>query len=96
MKPITILLVACGFAAGLALGMSGPFAQAGNGLTQIMGQEAPMTARVARITASADVQRDGFKPADFSWNARTEASQALICAPRDKFSHASLLGIQHL
>ena len=96
MKPMTVLLVACAFLAGLAAGMSGPLTKAGEGLTRMMSLDAATVTRVVRVTAAADIQRDGFQPADFRWNARSDLSQQAICAPKDQLGYAAPLVIQHL
>jgi hypothetical protein len=96
MKPMTALLVAFGFAAGLALGISGPFAKAGSGIALIMGETAPMAARADRITAAAEIARDGLQAVDLRWKVRAVGGPAAICAPKDEPGNASLPDIQHL
>ena len=96
MKPMTMLLVAGGFVAGLCLGMSGPLAKAGNGLTRIWTEAAPPASHLVHITASNDPQRDGFQAADFRWSARRQISETLICTPKEDVAHIALPGIQHL
>jgi len=96
MKPTTMLLIAGAFAAGLATGLSGPLAKAGDGLTRIMLDAAPSPSHRARITATIEAQRDGIQPVDLRWNTRAQTPQNVICAPKDETSRAPLTGIQHL
>jgi len=96
MKPMTILLLACGFAAGLLFGVSGPFAKVGDGLARILSETHPQAGRAARITAAVDFPRDGFQAADFRWNARNEGGHSVVCTPKDDLGRAALPGIQHL
>lgn len=96
MKPMTALLVALGFAAGLALGISGPFAKAGDGIALIMGETVTMATRADRITAAMEIPRDGLQAVDLRWKVRAVGSPAMICAPKDELGHTSLPDIQHL
>jgi len=96
MKPVTMLLVAFGFGCGLAIGLSVPLANAGNGLAHIWTDATPAPARAVRITASVENLRDGFQPADFRWSAGSRAASVVICTPKDDVAHAPLPGIQHL
>ena len=96
MKSMTVLLVACGFLAGLATGMSGPLLKAGDGLARVMTEDTAVSPRIVRVTAAADIAHDGFQPADFRWNSRADVTHQAICAPKDQLGRASLPDIQHL
>jgi len=96
MKPMTLLLIAGGFLAGLAAGMSGPLGEARTGLWQMTSEAAPITAKMFRVTASVDARRDGFQLTDFRWNMRTTPAGSGLCEPKDELGHAALPDIQHL
>ena len=99
MKPMTALLVAAGFAAGLAVGMSEPIAKAGSGLARIIGVDTKLAAGpVIRVTATSSdtLLRDGIQPADIRWNVRQDASKSNLCEPNGLTAAAPLPAIQHL
>jgi len=97
MKPATVVFVACAFAAGVGVGMSGTLAKAGNGLSGMMSQEVVTVAgRTARITAQVQLQHDSLQPADFRWNSRADLARQTVCAPKDSVGHVALPAIQHL
>jgi len=96
MKPLTLLLVAGAFVAGVSLGSTAPLVKAGSGLAEMFADAAPMQAKAIRITAIGETLHDSFQPADFRWSAHGAAARALICAPNDQFAHDALPEIQHL
>jgi len=96
MKPMTLLLVACAFVAGLSVGVSAPFAKAGKGLASILIDTSPMTVRSTRITVTGDAPRDSFLPADFRWSAHSANPGRMICAPKDQLGRVNNPAIQHL
>lgn len=96
MRPLTILLIAMGFAAGLAVGMSGPIAKAGEGLARMINADAPASGPLVRVTATSGLQHEGFQPADVRWNPRQDLNLKTICAPNGLSGPSPLPAIQHL
>ncbi len=97
MKPTTLLLVAFSFLAGLAVGLSGPLAKAGDGLLRVMSADTQAAPRVDRITASFETQRGTFQPADFRWPLQRATKSNVLCAPKDADPvHQLITGVQHL
>jgi len=96
MKPLTLMLVACAFLAGIAVGLTAPMARAGKGLADIIIDAGPMTARAVRITATGELPRDSFLPAEFRWSTHSATNSLSFCGPKNQIEHTNLPTIQHL
>lgn len=97
MKPLTVLLVAMGFAAGVAAGLSGPVAKASAGLARMISSDTAVAGPLVRVTAASVVlSHEGVQPSDIRWIARDLNSKQVICAPDNAAAKAAEPVIQHL
>ena len=97
MKPTTLALVACAFVSGLAVGLSGPVAKAGDGLLRIVLDGSTRRPQADRITASVSSQRAGFQQTNFRWSAQPGSTVSnAFCAPKDELPAAAQPAIQRL